>query len=311
MTTSPASGNQPTEACHRLARRAGRALLELMRSDPRLVVPAILAILAQEPGVGMLRSLGKLLNLVDLKAHPELVNSLRDGLCEAALEASDPVVSRHALEAMRTLLRKHVMATPLREDQVTALAALLGDAARGSARRPALELLLRHQPEHSLFADTLLTLSRSEADLDLRVLALRGLRRIPDDRADELMLELLRTEVEPRVLWDVAGASNFLTQPTRRREEYKGAYRALLRREVQDPARGRAAQSLALLATLDGDHSVAEDLRFLAGTTPSPTLAEAARTVAAQLEDGSASFATIARAWETYHRTLDRKQYPW
>jgi hypothetical protein len=288
-----------------------KALQELLRRDPQLAVPALLATLARGPGEVMLKSLAKLLSRVDLQDHPDLLGSLRDGLCEAALAATDPGECRLALEMLDQLLRKHERTARLEEDQVANLAAILGDAARGGARQSALHLLLRMQPEHPLVADRLLALSRTEPDLDLRVQAIRGLRRTADDRADELMLELLRTEVEPRVLWDVAGAVNFLTQPTRRREEYKAAYRSLLRREVPDPARGRAAQSLALLATLDGDHSVATDLRLLASSTPDPALAEAARTVASQLEDGSASFTTIAKAWEAYHQTLDRQQYPW
>jgi hypothetical protein len=208
-------------------------------------------------------------------------------------------------------MRRHPEAGKLTDDQVVQLSARLADPLEGANRRAMLDLLLRGGADHEAVATSLLGLARSEADLDLRTRAIQGLRRTGDPRTDDLLLDLLRTEVEPRVLWEASSAANFLTQPTGRRDDYKQAYRDLVRREVPDPARGRAAQSLALLAVLDGDTSVAGDLRHLASTTSDTVLAEAARTVATQLEEGTATFPTIAAAWETYHQTLDRGRYPY
>jgi hypothetical protein len=292
--------------------RISRALRDRLAQDPVGVLSAVVGLLrggAAEPS--LLRALGELMRRADLAEHPELVDDLRDSLVELALTEEDPRTRAEAMRALDRLLRTHEDAGGLTDRQIAQLSSRLSDPLEGESRRPTLELLLHHCADNEAVATSLLGLARSEPDLDLRTRAIQGLRQTKDSRTDELLLDLLRSEVEPRVLWEASSAANFLTQPTGRRDDYKQAYRDLVRRDVPDPARGRAAQSLALLAVLDGDVSVAGDLRHLASTTADTALAEAARTVATQLEEGTATFPTIATAWEAYHQTLDRGRYPY
>jgi hypothetical protein len=289
---------------------ASVALYGAMSRSPEATLAEILAALAASPSLALQKQLSTLLTHNKITLDEEQARIVRDALLDLALGAEESDSQTMALDSLGALLRRYPNEIALEPDDVRSLASVMSSPGDTQVRRSAMELLGRHLAGDARLQDDLRSIARSEPDPDLRVLALRTLRSNQDDAATDLFLEVLRRDSEPAVLWEAASAANFLTQSAASTGSFKDAYRELIHRDVSDLARGRAAQSLALLATLDGDASVPADLRHLAATTSDALLAEFARTAASQLESGEASIRSLGEAWQRWHETLDRKRFP-
>ena len=292
------------------ARRISIELFKAMNNDREATLADILVALASDPSLRLQMQLSALLTHKKLELDPSSAREVNDALMKLVLEAEESASQAEAVRSLDALLKRYRDELELDPDDLRQLTGVMARPGDPGVRRAALELLGRHATHDPGLQVDLRSIARNEADPGLRVQALRTLRTSQGDGATDLFLEVLRQESEPTVLWEAASAANFLTQSAASTGPFKTAYRELIHREVSDLARGRAAQSLALLATLDGDATVPGDLRHLATTTSDARLAEFARTAAAQLESGEASIRSLGEAWKRWHRTLDREQYP-